>query len=133
MAGKSDSLENSILDHILGKTTYTAPATLYVALFTAAPTDAGGGTEVSGGAYARAAAVNNPANFPAAVSGSKSNGTAINFAAATALWGTVTAVGIFDAATEGNLLYSALLTAAVTVPNGGTFSFAIGQLVFVED
>ena len=53
MAGFSDYLEDKVLDHVFGGTSYTAPGTLYVALFTAAPSDSGGGTECSGGSYAR--------------------------------------------------------------------------------
>ena len=53
MAGFSDYLEDKVLDHVFGGNAYTAPSTLYVALYTVAPTDTGGGTEVSGGAYAR--------------------------------------------------------------------------------
>lgn len=102
---KSDYLENKILDHVLGGGDYTRPATVYVGLFTTAPSDTGGGTEVSGGSYARVAVTNNATNFPAASSGSKSNGTAITFPAATANWGTVVAFGIFDASSGGNLLY----------------------------
>jgi len=49
----SDYLETKVLDHVFAGVAYTAPGTHYVALFTAAPSDSGGGTEVSGGAYAR--------------------------------------------------------------------------------
>lgn len=133
MAGKSDYLENAVLDHLLGKTTYTAPATLYIALFTAAPTDAGGGTEVTGGSYARAAVTNNTTNFPNASEGAKSNSVAVAFAQATASWGTVTHLGIFDALTSGNLLYWAALTTPKTIQNGDAVSFAAGQLQFTED
>ena len=134
MAGsKSDYLENKILDHVLGGGDYTRPATVYVALYTVAPTDAGGGTEVSGGSYARVAVTNNSTNWPAASSGSKSNGTAISFPAATANWGTVVAFGIFDAASGGNLLYWGTLSASKAVNNGETASFAAGQLTISED
>lgn len=133
MAGKSDYLENKILDLILSATAYAIPGTLYVALFTAAPTDAGGGTEVAGGSYARAAVTNNATNFPAAAGGQKSNGAAITFAQATAGWGTVVAVGVYDALSGGNLLFWATLTAAKTIQNGDQFSFPIGSLVFTED
>jgi hypothetical protein len=102
---KSDFLELELLDHVLGNAAYTAPANIHVALFTVAPTDAGGGTEVTGGSYARVQVTNNATNFPAAAAGLKQNGTAINFAQATADWGTVVAFGLFDAATSGNLLY----------------------------
>ena len=53
MAGFSDYLEDKVLNHVFGGTAYTAPSTLYVGLYTAAPSDTGGGTEVSGGSYAR--------------------------------------------------------------------------------
>ena len=102
---KSDFLELEILDHVLGNAAYTAPANIHVALFTAAPTDAGGGTEVTGGSYARVSVTNNATNFPAAASGLKQNGTAITFPTATADWGTVVAFGLFDAGSGGNLLY----------------------------
>jgi len=65
MAGKSDYLENTILDLVYGGVAYTPPAILYVALFSVAPTDAGGGTELSGGGYARVAVPNDLTNFPA--------------------------------------------------------------------
>jgi len=133
MAGKSDYLENKILDFLLGGVSYTPPATVYIALFTAAPTDAGGGTEVSGGGYARVAVANNTTNFPTASNGTKSNGTTITFPTATADWGTVVAVGIFDAATGGNLLFWANLTTSKTIQNGDTAQFAAGSLTFTED
>ena len=130
---KSDFLENELLDHMLGNAAYTAPATVYVALFTVAPTDAGGGTEVSGGAYARVTVANNATNFPAASGGAKSNGTEITFAQATASWGTVVAFGIFDALTLGNLLYWATLTTNKTIDSGDTAKFAVGDLDVTED
>ena len=134
MAGsKSDFLELEILDHVLGNSAYTVPTTLYIALYTAAPTDAGGGTEVTGGSYARIAVTNNSTNFPAASGGAKSNGVAIAFAQATANWGTVIAFGIFDAASGGNLLYWADLTVSKTINSGDDSNFAIGELDITED
>lgn len=134
MAGSfSDFLELELLDHVFGNAAYSAPATLYVALFTATPSDAGGGTEVSGGSYARKDVTNNATNFPAAASGAKSNGTAITFVTATASWGVVTQFGIFDAVTAGNLLAWGDLTASKTVDSGDTVSFAIGDLDITLD
>lgn len=133
MAGKSDYLENKVLDHILGGGDYTRPATVYIALFTVTPSDAGGGTEVTGGSYARAAVTNNATNFPAASGGAKSNGTAIAFPAATGNWGTVVAFGVFDASSGGNLLYWGDVTPNRAVNTGATASFAIGDLDFTED
>lgn len=134
MAGsKSDYLENEILDHVLGGGDYTRPGTVYIALYTAAPTDAGGGTEVTGGSYARVAVTNNATNWPAASSGSKQNGTAFTFPQATANWGTVVAFGILDAASGGNLLYWGDLTASKTVENGDTAEFAVSGITITED
>ena len=134
MAGsKSDYLENKILDHVLGGSDYTRAGTVYIALYTANPSDSGGGTEVTGGSYARASVTNNSTNWPAASSGSKSNGTTITFTTATADWGTVTAFGIFDASSAGNLLYWGTLTTSKAIANGDTASFASGQLTITED
>lgn len=134
MAGKSDYLENRVLDHFLGATASSAPATVYVALFTAAPTDAGGGTEVTGGSYARVAVTNNATNWPAAAAGAKANGTAITFPAPTAAWGVIVAFGIFDAAAAGNLFWWGLVTPNKTVNNGDPApAFAVGDLDVTED
>ena len=134
MAGsKSDFLELELLDHVLGNAAYTAPATVYIALFTVAPTDAGGGTEVTGGAYARLAITNNATNWPAASAGLKSNGTIFTFVTATANWGTVLAMGIYDAVTAGNLLYWGDLTVSKAVNNGDTASFPVGDIDVTED
>lgn len=134
MAGsKSDFLELELLDHVLGAAVYTAPGTVYVALYTAAPTDAGGGTEVTGGSYARVAVTNNVTNWPAAAAGAKSNGTVITFPTATANWGTVTSFAILDASSGGNFLYWATLTTNRDVLSGDTPSFAVGTLVVTED
>jgi hypothetical protein len=132
MAGKSDYMENKVLD-IIGGTTFTAPADIYVALYTAAPSDSGGGTEVSGGSYARKQMTNNATNFPAASGGAKANGTDIVFAAPTANWGTIVAFALFDAA-AGNMLYWGLVTPNKTVNNGDPApKFAAGDLDLTED
>lgn len=127
MGSFSNFLELEILDHVFGAAAYTAPATLYFALFTVTPSDSGGGTEVSGGSYARVGMTNNATNFPAASGGAKSNGVAITFPAATAAWGTVVAMGVFDAASGGNLLAWGALTTSKTISNGDTASFPIGD------
>lgn len=130
---KSDFLENELLDHVLGNAAYTAPATVYVALFTVTPSDSGGGTEASGGSYARVPVTNNATNWPAASGGSKSNGTTITFPTATANWGTVVAVGIFDASTSGNLMFWSTLQVNKSIFTGDTASFSAGSVVLTED
>lgn len=142
MSAMSDYLENKLVDHIFRGVSFTAPAALHVALFTAAPSDSGGGTEVSGGSYARAqlnpsttnwAATNGATtttNPSSGTGGATSNNSAITFPAPTANWGTVTHFGIFDASTSGNLLVHGALTASKTVNNGDAApSFAISALV----
>ena len=125
MAGFSDYLEDKVLDHVFGGNAYTAPSTLYVALYTVAPSDTGGGTEVSGGAYAR-----QTATF--SVSGTNpttaSNTAAIEYPTATANYGTVVAVGVFDAASSGNLLAYANLSTSKVVSSGDIFRFNTGDL-----
>jgi hypothetical protein len=125
MAGFSDYLEDKVLDHVFGGNAYTAPSTLYVALYTVAPTDTGGGTEVSGGSYARQSGA-------FTVSGTNpttaSNTAAIEYPTATADYGTVVAVGILDASSSGNLLAYADLTTSKVVSNGDVFRFNTGDL-----
>jgi hypothetical protein len=134
MAGsKSNYLEDKINDHVLGGGDYTRPATVYVALFAVAPTDAGGGTEVTGGSYARVAVTNNNTNWPASSGGLKSNGTAVTFPTASANWGTCVAFAIFDASSGGNMLYWADLAVSKAVNSGDTASFAIGDIDVTED
>jgi len=130
---KSDYLENKQLDHVLGGPDYSRPATVHIALYTAAPTDAGGGTEVSGGSYARVAVTNNATNFPAAVAGAKANGTEITFPKATADWGLCGAFAILDADSGGNFMYWGDLTDNKDVKNGDTAKFAVGDLDITED
>lgn len=133
MGSKADYLENELLDHVLSAATWTAPVTVYIALYTVTPTDAGGGTEVTGGSYARKDVTNNATNWPAASGGAKANGTAITFAQATADWGTVVAFAIMDAAAAGNMLYWGAISPTKTIQNGDTASFAIGDLDVTED
>lgn len=133
MAGKSDYLENKILDHMLGGPDYVRPATVYLALFTTAPTDAGGGVEVAGGSYARVSVVNNATNFPAAVGGTKSLATEESFPASTADWGTVVAMAIFDDPLAGNMLMWNNLVAPQAVPTDRTALFKANKLSFIED
>ena len=125
MAGFSDYLEDKVLDHVFGGNAYSAPSTLYVALYTVAPTDTGGGTEVSGGGYVRQSSA-------FTVSGTNpttaSNSAAVEYPTATADYGTVVAVGIFDASSSGNLLAYANLTTSKVVSTGDVFRFNTGDL-----
>lgn len=126
----SNYLGNLLLDAVLGDTPYNAPNTVYLALFTAAPTPSTGGTEVTGGSYGRVAITNDATNFPAASGKTKSNGVAAVFPTASVSWGTVAAVALMDASTAGNILIYAPLSAPRVVNIGDAPSFGIGQLIF---
>jgi hypothetical protein len=125
---KSDYLENKLLDHVLTNTAYTSPTTVYVGLYTVAPTDAGGGTEVTGNNYARESV-----SFASAVAGETSNDAEVEFGTPSATWGEVVAFGVFDADTAGNLLYWGDLTNAKTINTGDTVKFLVNELDVSED
>lgn len=146
MAGKSDYWENKLLDAFFRGQAFTFPATIHVALLTAAPSDAGGGTEVSGNNYARVAVTSSLANWAGTQSagstavssgtgGTTSNNNAITFPLPNgAGWGVVTHFALYDAPTAGNLLYWAALTQAKTINNGDAApSVAPGFLTVTED
>lgn len=133
---KSAYLEDAILDHMLGGPDFARPATVYVGLYTAAPSepDGTGGTEVAGNGYARVSVTNDATNFPAAASGAKSNGNVITFPQATGGdWGTVVAFGIFDAPTAGNLLFFGTLGTSKSIQDGDTGRFPVGDLTLNEN
>lgn len=105
MVGFTDYWARKVIDHSDGKTSIGSLPTVYVGLFTAAPSDAGGGTEVSGGSYARVATSGATWNGASgSAPSSTTNAAQIQFPQATANWGTVVAFGLFDAASGGNLL-----------------------------
>lgn len=122
MSSFSDYLENAVLNHVFRNTTLTSPTSVFLALYTVAPTDAGGGTQVTGGGYARQAIT-----FGAPSGGAIANTSAVSFTASGAAYGTVVAVGIFDASTAGNLLAWAPITSAL-VNDGDTLNFPIGDI-----
>lgn len=123
MAALSNYLENALINATLRNTSYTSPTTVYVGLFLSDPTDAGSGTECSGGSYSRKAIT-----FGAPSNGVSVNSAAVEFDQATANWGTVTHFGILDASTSGNLLYHGALTASKVIDDGDVFKFAISAV-----
>jgi hypothetical protein len=123
MAEMSNYLENALINATLRNTSYTSPTTVYVSLFTSDPTDAGSGTEVSGGSYARTAVT-----FGAPSDGVSTNSADVTFPTATGSWGTVGWIGIMDASTSGNLLYHTALDTAKTITSGDIFKISTGNL-----
>jgi len=128
MAEFTDFMENKIIDHLLRNQAYTPPSTVYVALFTSATDDSGGGTEVSGGSYARQAVT-----LSAASGGASENSADITFPQATADWGTITHLTLMDAESGGNMLMHTQLDASKTINNGDTFKISSGDLDITVD
>ena len=123
MAEFSNYLENALINAVLRNTSYTSPATVYVSLYTTDPTDAGSGTEVSGGSYARTAVT-----FGAPSNGVSTNSADVTFPTCTVSWGTVSHIGIHDASTSGNLLFHTPLDTAKTIDSGDIFKIETGNL-----
>lgn len=129
MAGSyTDYLEDKILRHVFTNTSYTPPATVYVGLFTVAPTDTGGGTEVNGTSYARQSAA-----FTVSGTGTTATNSAnIEYPAAGSSWGTVVAVALFDAVTAGNMLAWSDLTSSRTITSGDVFRIPASGLTITQ-
>jgi hypothetical protein len=128
---KTHYLSDLLLNAVLRGTNFSPPSTVYVALFTT-PTDKnGGGTEVSGGGYARPAVT-----FGAPAAGTNgrrvANSAEVAFPVATANWGTITHVGIMDASNGGNMLYQGALEQSETINTNGQLRFAVGDLSVEE-
>ena len=129
MAGFSNYLETEILDHVFAGNAYTAPATLYLALHTADPAEDGSGTEVStsGTAYARQTVAFTVSGDTATTS------AAVEYSTATANFGTVSHVAVWDASTAGNMLAFAALTSSKTIETGDVFRVPAGDLDITLD
>ena len=119
----SNFLETEILDHVFAGAAYTAPTTKYLALFTAvADGETGSVTEVSGGGYARqTVAFTTSGN-------TTSNNAAVEYPTATANYGTVTHVAVFDASSSGNMMAYAALSSNKTIETGDVFRVPSGDL-----
>lgn len=155
MAALTNTAENKLIDWLfrgqaLGLTGASAaagsgPTSLYVGLFTTAPTDSTAGVEIAGNAYARVAVASSLANWAgtqavastavsSGTNGTTSNNLAITFPTPTpAGWGVAVAYGVFDAASGGNLLFYAALTVSKTLNVGDLVQFAAGTLTFQLD
>lgn len=140
MSAATDFAENKLIDGLFRTTTLTRPATWYIGLFTGGPGETGGGTEVTGGSYARVALAPGNANWygthgtitgdSSGTGGLTSNAVPITFATPSANWGTVTHAGLFDASTGGNLWFPVTLTASRLIQNGdGAPVFPAGSLI----
>lgn len=123
MSAMSDYLENKVLDHVLGTSAYTFPSQAYLGLSTGSLGDDASGTELSGNNYSRVAI-----NFDAASGGTTDNSAAVEFAAATGSWGTISHFGIYDASSSGNLLIHGAFSASKTIATGDILRVAAGDM-----
>jgi hypothetical protein len=136
MSAMSNYLEVELRRHLFRTGSYTKPAGLHIGLFTEAPSDSGGGVEVSGGSYARASRAPSDANWtaPDGTGGLTANAAVITFPSPTANWGIVTHFGIFDAASGGNLLFHGQLSTPRVINNMDSApEFAAGALTITFD
>lgn len=127
MSSFTDYTENLVLNWLFTTNSATRPTAWYVGLFTAAPSDTGGGTEITGNGYSRTA------TGTMSVSGTSptncTNSAAIEFSAAYGGdWGTITHVAIFDASSSGNMLGWAALTTSRTINDGDILRIPAGDL-----
>ena len=123
MSQRTDYTEEAVLTGLVGGTDITlSSGKPYLALFTSAPSDAGGGTECSGGAYARIqAGATSQGDFGTASGGSVTNASEFRWADATADWGTITHIALMDSSTGGNMLVYGALQTSVDINNGDIF------------
>lgn len=139
MANFSNFLELELLDHVLRNAAYTAPTSVWIALFDATGSTANleAGTltgEIVGGAYARLEVGGaSGRSFTLAAAGATQNNEDWTWTTATADWGTVTYCAVMDASTAGNVLFYGTLTVAKTVNNGDTFKFNAGDFTVTLD
>lgn len=129
MAGSlTNTYEEHVLNWVRGTSMPSAPATVYAAAFTSAPSDAAGGTEVTGGSYVRKAIT-----FAAPSGGQIANSVQVAFDDATADWGTITAIAIFDASTAGNMIAWATLGSSKTINSGARLVIDAGAVTISLD
>ena len=124
----SNTFETHVLQYVFTTDSVTRPTAWYVGLFTADPTDTGSGaTEITGNNYSRVSAT-------FSVSGATATTTAaVEFAAATGSWGTISHIGIFDASSGGNLIAHSALSASKAIGTGDVFRIPTGDLDITLD
>jgi len=132
-------LETKILDHVFGKTTFTAESGCHIALSTTTPIDDGTNfTEpAANSGYHRVSVDNDKTTWSAASSGDNctvENNIAVTFPQATGGgWGMVTYFGIYDTYVGGYPLGFGLLTSPRSITDGDTPQFASGDLDITLD
>ncbi|WP_323192421.1 hypothetical protein [Halostella sp. PRR32] len=110
----------------------TPPSTVYVALHTADPTDAGTSNELAAGGYSRQS-VSNPGGWTSS-GNTAENANGIAFGPATEDWGDITHVTVWDgSASTDNVLWVTALDTTRTVLTDDELRFRAGDLSFEVD
>jgi hypothetical protein len=134
MAQASNFLENKFLTGLLGGSNVTFSGKPYIALMKSAPSDGGGGTEVTGTNYSRVRVGNTgQGNFSVGTTGTATNSAAFTFTDAGSNWGTVTHIALYDSASGGNLLLFATLNASANIQSGDIFKIPASGFTITMD
>ena len=123
----SNTYETLVLQYTFTNASVTRPTAWYLGLFTSAPGEAGGGTEVSGGSYVRKAVTFSVTGDTA------TNTAAVEWPVATATWGTITHIAVYDALSGGNQIAYAALTNSKTIAPGDVLRVPAGDLDITLD
>ena len=123
----SNTYETNVLTWTFTSGSVTRPTAWYLGLFTAAPGEAGGGTEVSGGSYVREAVTFSVTGDTA------TNTAAVEWPVATSTWGTITHIAVYDASSGGNQIAYAALTNSKTIASGDVLRVPAGDLDITLD
>ena len=123
----SNTYETLVLQYTFTNTSVTRPTAWYIGLFTSAPGEAGGGTEISGNAYVREAVTFSVTGDTA------TNTAAVEWPVATATWGTITHIAVYDALSGGNQIAYAALTNSKTIASGDVLRVPAGDLDITLD
>jgi len=123
----SNYLINKLLLTLTNQGSWSAPATVYLALYTTNPNPNNSGAEVStggGSGYVRQAI-----SWASVGSNlSVANSAVITFPTSGTNWGTINYFALFDASSAGNMLMFSQLSSPVTINIGTIFQIAIGSL-----
>ncbi len=125
---KTNYLEDALVNHVLRNTVMTSPSTVYLALFSGNPGEAGGGTELSGNGYARIAITFGTPS----PSGVVNNTNTLTFSASGGAWLGIVAHAIMDAVSGGNMLYYETGVSGPTLADGESYEFGSGDIAVTE-
>lgn len=128
-SGMSDYLEAALLNYLFKGAAFTNPAGIFdIALYTATPSDTGGGTEVSstGTAYVRKSTTAAQWTVSGTTPTQAANNADLVWAAATASWGNISGFALFQSTNP--CFWGDLTNGPKTIGSGDIFQFSSGDL-----